>query len=1231
MSRPAPSLLSHVALCLCLALTVACSDDGDNKTPSGGGDVADGTSGGDGGATDGTTGGEDGTTGGDTGGGTGEVEVCTGTPAPTTAPGDAGCAVEKTGSKGMLVVGDLLLPGGKVIAGGGVIIEGGKLTCVGCDCAKKATDHTWVLCPDAVVSPGLIDAHNHVGWLNGRPWVAAEAKVDPALRWEHRHDWRKGKRGNPKVSVSGGGASTDQKAFGELRYILTGGTSIFGSGDLSGLMRDLDATGSGDNGLGQPGAKYDTFPLGDSSGTQLTGGCGYGKVPDPTSSDAWAPHVAEGIDNAARNEFLCMTSQGEGSKDTLNGSAALIHGTGLNATDYALMAAKGAKLIWSPRSNVSLYGDTARVVTAARLGVSIGLGVDWVPSGSMNMVRELTCAAYLNDNHWGGYFKDWQLWEMATIGAARALAMDDAVGALVVGHAGDIAVFKRPAGVYHRAIIDAKASATLLVVRGGDVLAGNKALATKLDDSCESIGDVCGSEKAVCVSKHIGKSWADLKAKIGQPNYPLFACETPKDEPSCVPARTLKEDSVDGSNNYAGKSDPKDKDGDGIENDKDNCPDTFNPIRPLDGGKQADVDGDGVGDGCDPCPINADTTECKPVDPNDLDGDGIPALKDNCPQKGNSDQADKDKDGKGDVCDPCPDFANPGSGGCLATIPKIKTDAALMDQRVAVKGVAVTSVDGAGFFVQQAGGAVDHGGIYVYAGDEAKLPTRGAIIDIDGATVTTFYSQKQMQDPTWTDTGKTEATAPRLLDKAAAEQLASKDKFDSIHDGLLIQVKDVTVTDPAPAPGAGAQDAKNEFVITGGLRVDDANYSGDDYPAVKKDMLFAGITGTVAFRNDNMKLLPRDAKDINLGAPEVVGLSPDPVFQRAGAKGATLPQALTVTLSHAPEADTTVEVTVADTSIADVVGGPFVVKAGQTTVGVDIEGLKLGTTTVSANVKGSTKKISAPLTVLAADAVPEITSLTPGSVKIPTSSEAKITVTFAHPVPPLGLEVTVTLDPNDGSLGTAPTSLKVPGNATSATLTFKAGSKPATGKLTVAGKNSKSVTVEVVDPSSLSFDVSGWKVVQASSSKTWTIADGTKMTPGSTLIIARKADKAAFEKHWQVTLGADVVYINSNDKLPSINGDETFTLSDKAGKVVDGPTVKLAGGSTANYQRKLPVAKAGDATSWVTGSQSPGGPTPGTVAAGTAGIATPYISEFSDASGSGNFVYEFVELHLPLK
>nr|HEX4314871.1 thrombospondin type 3 repeat-containing protein [Kofleriaceae bacterium] len=43
--------------------------------------------------------------------------------------------------------------------------------------------------------------------------------------------------------------------------------------------------------------------------------------------------------------------------------------------------------------------------------------------------------------------------------------------------------------------------------------------------------------------------------------------------------------------------------------------------------------------------------------PVDSDGDGIPDDRDNCPHVANPDQADEDADGLGDVCDPCPPFA----------------------------------------------------------------------------------------------------------------------------------------------------------------------------------------------------------------------------------------------------------------------------------------------------------------------------------------------------------------------------------------------------------------------------------------------------------------------------------------------------------------------------------------------------------------------------------------------
>ena len=68
---------------------------------------------------------------------------------------------------------------------------------------------------------------------------------------------------------------------------------------------------------------------------------------------------------------------------TSRAELAFIHAIGLLARDYAFMASRGTGLIWSPRSNVTLYGDTAVVTEAARFGVQIALGTDWMPTGSI--------------------------------------------------------------------------------------------------------------------------------------------------------------------------------------------------------------------------------------------------------------------------------------------------------------------------------------------------------------------------------------------------------------------------------------------------------------------------------------------------------------------------------------------------------------------------------------------------------------------------------------------------------------------------------------------------------------------------------------------------------------------------------------------------------------------------------------------------------------------------------
>jgi len=792
------------------------------------------------------------------------VEACKGAPAPP--PGDATCIVTK-GDARLFVVGDILTPGHVAENGGVLIDEAGVVTCSGCDCAAKASGATTVACSDAVISPGLINAHDHVGWMNGRPWVAADAGVDPALRWEQRHDWRKGKRGNPTIKVSGGNASTTDKLWGELRFALGGATATFGSGDLGGLLRDLDATGSGSTGLGKAGASYETFPLGDSSGTQQSEGCvGYsigGAAPASVAADV--PHVAEGIDDVARNEFHCLTGKGQGAADVLDHRTAIVHGVGLGPDEVATMAERGMRLVWSPRSNVSLYGDTAWVTLFRASGVAIGLGSDWLPSGSMNMLRELACAAQLNDSFFGRAFTDQELWQMATVGSARALGMDDAIGVLVPGRRGDVAVFRKNGRTAFSAVVGANVEDVALVLRNGKVLVGDTATVDALESGCDAL-EVCGVAKSVCVSRDSGKTLAQLKASA--PAYPLFFCGTPEDEPTCLPSRTLSVDRIDGSTSYEGISSPNDKDGDGIANDDDDCPTLFNPVRPVDGGKQADLDQDGLGDACDPCP-RSNGDGCTPPKPFDADGDGKDSWLDNCPSDTNVDQADGDGDGHGDACDSCPKDANPGTAKCPGaptTIFAIQNPSAPNHpaQKARVRVECVVTAVGTTFTWCQdpLGGA--YSGIASYLGTFATYPNGDPVLVGDRVTIDGDYEEyqgaTQLSATEFAFIGK--STLPPAMLVSAADIATGGISADTLQ-GVLVVVKGVSVTNVNP----DAPNDYDEFVVTGNLRIDDQALDNTKGGALDNANFMLGqtlssITGIVHYTYKNSKLLPRALADI---------------------------------------------------------------------------------------------------------------------------------------------------------------------------------------------------------------------------------------------------------------------------------------------------------------------------------------------------------------------------------
>ena len=64
----------------------------------------------------------------------------------------------------------------------------------------------------------------------------------------------------------------------------------------------------------------------------------------------------------------------------LRPGVSLIHGVAITPERFREMAANGVGLIWSPRSNVELYGDTANVAAAKAAGVKMALAPDWSPT-----------------------------------------------------------------------------------------------------------------------------------------------------------------------------------------------------------------------------------------------------------------------------------------------------------------------------------------------------------------------------------------------------------------------------------------------------------------------------------------------------------------------------------------------------------------------------------------------------------------------------------------------------------------------------------------------------------------------------------------------------------------------------------------------------------------------------------------------------------------------------------
>jgi len=388
--------------------------------------------------------------------------------------------------------GDVVTPT-KVLLNGYVVVDGEKIVDVR---ATKPAATIPVIDTAGVIFPGLIDGHGHVEY-NHIPLA------DLGKRYMDRDQWPGAKLyqtlvKDPKNAVTAAKIQCEALRHGEARALVGGTTAIQGTpmtACVRSLVRNLEGVNFCQDRVRQ----------------NVTGAVGFNRSISGKPSfadsvkadiaanklDAVVVHIGEGIDEHARAEWDIMK------KLQMNiPQLVMIHTAAFGAAEYAETAAAGAKIIWSPLSNLLLYGKTADIPTAMKAGVLVSLGSDWAPSGSANLLGELKVADRVNQKLWAGVITDEELVQMVTIHPAIAFGIDKFVGSIEVGKVADLLVVARKTKTTpYRTLITSQPQNVLLVTIAGDALYGDTSLLEKLGKTGDyEVVDACGTKRGIDVT-----------------------------------------------------------------------------------------------------------------------------------------------------------------------------------------------------------------------------------------------------------------------------------------------------------------------------------------------------------------------------------------------------------------------------------------------------------------------------------------------------------------------------------------------------------------------------------------------------------------------------------------------------------------------------------------------------------------------------------------------------------
>jgi cytosine/adenosine deaminase-related metal-dependent hydrolase/C-terminal processing protease CtpA/Prc len=328
--------------------------------------------------------------------------------------------------------------------------------------APDGWDDATVVRTGDTIYPGLIELHNHLSY-DALPLWQVPQRFDNRGQWMRHRDYRRFVSGPASVLGRTGGFLEAVVRYVEAKCLVAGVTTSQGIALASnmgirrfykGLVRNVEDSGE------------DALPAAGTRVADVEGGSArkFLEALERKRSSSLLLHLAEGVDDAARQHFRSLRIGPD--EWAITPSLAGIHCAGLTGRDYQIFRARGGSMIWSPLSNLLLYGGTADIQRAADERLPMALGSDWSPSGSKNLLGELKVAWLVSEAR-GGVFSGRELVAMATVNPARILKWDAAVGSIEAGKRADLVLVDGRRGDPYEHLLRARESALTMVVVDG--------------------------------------------------------------------------------------------------------------------------------------------------------------------------------------------------------------------------------------------------------------------------------------------------------------------------------------------------------------------------------------------------------------------------------------------------------------------------------------------------------------------------------------------------------------------------------------------------------------------------------------------------------------------------------------------------------------------------------------------------------------------------------------------